>query len=167
VTVLERKVIVCGRPDCENFTGEETMSLEENKALLRRYYQEFFNEANLAAGEALHSADFIFHEGSNPPIEQQEYMRRNAMFLRAFPDRIVTIDFQVAEGDKVVTRSTLRATHRGDLPGIPATGTIVTITATITDRIENGKIAEEWEDWDGLGMMQQLGVILPPGSKEK
>jgi hypothetical protein len=64
------------------------MSLEENKALLRRYCQVFFNQANLAAGEAMHAPDFMFHEGNNPPIDQQEYMRRNAMFLRAFPDRI-------------------------------------------------------------------------------
>ena len=142
------------------------MSLEQNKALLRHYYQVFFNEANLATGEAMHAPDFIFHEGNNPPIDQQEYMRRNAMFLRAFPDRIVTIDFQVAEGDKVVTRSTLHGTHRGDLPGIPSTGRKVIITATITDRIKDGKIAEEWEDWDRLGMMQQLGVIQPTTSKE-
>ena len=66
----------------------------------------------------------------------------------------------------MVTRSTLHGTHRGDLPGIPSTGRKVIITATITDRIKDGKIAEEWEDWDGLGMMQQLGVIPPPTSKE-
>jgi predicted ester cyclase len=93
-------------------------------------------------------------------------MRRNAIFSRAFPDRILTIDFQVAKGDKVVTRSTLHGTHHDDLPDIPATGRKVTITATITERMADGKIAEEWEDWDGLAMMQQLGVIPPPGPKE-
>jgi predicted ester cyclase len=70
---------------------------------------------------------------------------------------------QVAEGDKVVTRLTARGVQSGDLPGIPATGNEMVVTATVIHRIANGKLAEKWSDKDVLGLLQQLGVISLPG----
>jgi steroid delta-isomerase-like uncharacterized protein len=141
------------------------MSLEEkNKALVRRFYEEFFNKGNLAVVDELHTADFRHYDSGapDPGGGPEGYKRRNAIFLKAFPDRHVTIDDMVAEGDKVATRSTMRATQTGDLPGIPATGRRVVVTATIISRIQDGKIAEEWEDWNALGMLEQLGVVRAP-----
>lgn len=140
------------------------MSAEENKSLVLRFYEEFFNKGNLDIVDELHSADFQHYDSgaSDPGGGPEGYKKRNAVFLKAFPDRHVTVDDQVAEADKVVTRSTMRATHTGDLPGIPATGKRVVVTATIISRIKDGKIVEEWEDWNALGMLEQLGVVRPP-----
>jgi steroid delta-isomerase-like uncharacterized protein len=140
------------------------MSAEENKSLVRRFYEEFFDKGNLAIVDELHSADFQHHDAGapDPGGGPEGYKRRNAAFLHAFPDRRVTIEDQVAEGDKVVTRSTMRAIHTGDLASIPATGRHVTVTATIISRIRDGQIVEEWEDWNALGMLEQLGVVRPP-----
>jgi predicted ester cyclase len=77
----------------------------------------------------------------------------------AFPDLRLTIEDQIAEGDKVVTRFTARGTHRGKLPGIAPTGKQVTTTAIIINRYTGGKIAESWINGDILGLLQQLGVI--------
>lgn len=140
------------------------MSTEANKALIRRFYDEFFNKRNLNIVDELHTADFQHHDSGapDPGGGPEGYKQRNAMFLKAFPDRQVTIDDLVAEGNKVVTRSTMRATQTGDLPGIKATGKKVVVTATIISRIQGGKIAEEWEDWNALGMLEQLGVVRSP-----
>jgi steroid delta-isomerase-like uncharacterized protein len=79
----------------------------------------------------------------------------------AFPDGRVTIEDMIAEGDKVVTRYNSRGTHKGDFMGIPATGKKVAVTGIVISRIAKGKIAEEWEEFDALGFMVQLGAIPP------
>ena len=140
------------------------MSTEQNKAIIRRFYEEFFNQGKLEVADELHGADFKHYDSGapDPGGGPEGYKRRNAVFMKAFPDRAVTIDDLVAEGDKVVTRSTLRATHTGDLPGVPATGKRVVVTAIIISRFQDGKIVEEWEDWNALGMLEQLGVLKAP-----
>ncbi|MFF2502671.1 ester cyclase [Streptomyces sp. NPDC058067] len=73
------------------------------------------------------------------------------------------IEDQIAEGDKVVTRLTAQGVHKGDLPGIPATGKSVTMTATVIHRIENGKLAEKWSDKDLHGFLAQHTSRVRPG----
>jgi predicted ester cyclase len=87
------------------------------------------------------------------------------MFRGAFPDIAHTIEDQVAEGDKVVTRLRAHATHKGELMGIPPTGEEVTIEGISIWRIANGKIKECWVNYDALGLLQQLGAI--PVQKEQ
>ena len=84
------------------------------------------------------------------------------MYRNAFPDLHFTIDEQIAEGDKVVTRWTAHGTNKGELLGMPATDKSTTVTGIAVDRIANGKIAESWGIFDQFGMMQQLGVIPMP-----
>ncbi len=84
------------------------------------------------------------------------------MFRAAFPDLNITIDDQVSEGDKVVTRYTFRGTHKGDLMGIAPTGKQVTTIGISIERFVDGKVVERWEVFDQLGMMTQLGVVPPP-----
>jgi steroid delta-isomerase-like uncharacterized protein len=82
-----------------------------------------------------------------------------AMFKSAFPDMHATVEDVVAEGDKVVTRVTLRGTHQGEVEEFgPPTGRQVEIEGITIHRIEDGKIAEEWNSYDNLSMMQQLGL---------
>jgi predicted ester cyclase len=76
----------------------------------------------------------------------------------AFPDLRVTIEDQVAEGDKVATRWRVRGTHQGEMMGVSATGKQVAFTGTQTDYISGGKIVESWSNWDTLGMLGQMGA---------
>jgi steroid delta-isomerase-like uncharacterized protein len=74
----------------------------------------------------------------------------------------LSIDEQIAEGDKVMTRWTAHGTHQGELQGLPATGKSSTVTGIAVDQIVNGKIVESWGIFDYFAMMQQLGVIPTP-----
>ena len=139
------------------------MSTEANKAIIRRLYEEFLNKGDLSIADELHAANFVYHEFGQPALGLGEYKKRNSVFFHALPDRKVVIEDLIAEDDRVVARATMRATQTGDLPGISATGKSVTVTSIIIYRISKGKIAEEWESWDALGMMQQLGVSRLPG----
>lgn len=136
---------------------------EENKAIFRRIVEEGFNKGNMAVVEELVAADHVNHTDNVHGPE--EYKRFINMYRAAFPDLHMAIDFQIAEGDKVVNRWTTRATHKGNLMGIPPTGKQVAVTGTYIARIVGGKIVEEWGNMDTLGMMQQLGVIPPMGQR--
>jgi len=144
------------------------MAEEENKAIVRRFYDEFFNKGNLQIVNELHTADYQHHDPNapDPGGGAEGYIKRNSLFLKAFPDRRLTFEDQVAEGDRVATRIIMRSTQTGDLPGIPATGKRVTVESMHICRISNGRIAEEWELFDALGMLTQLGAPTSAGLTE-
>ena len=125
------------------------MSVEENKALVRREQAELWNRTgDLDAAEVLFAAD------------QAEAAKQEAAdFRRGFPDVISTIEDLIAEGDKVVARSRSPATHQGDYMGIPPTGKEVQFTGISCYRIEEGKIAESWTVEDQFGLMRQIGAV--------
>ena len=131
---------------------------EDNKALALRDYEEIWNNKNLAVIDELYEQEHLRH-GSVGESGNEGYRQFVTMYIEAFPDVRFTVDDIIAEGDKVVTRWTATGSHKGDLPDIPATGTLVTVTGINIHRISDGKIVEEWGNWDALGLMQQLGVI--------
>ena len=139
------------------------MSTEENKALVRRLIEEAWNEGNLATIDEILSPDYVLHIDAPGPPGREGYKQDVTMHRTAFPDLRFTIEDMVAEGDKVVLRATLRGTHKGEYIGIAPTGKQITLTAISIRRIEGGQIAEEWVELDMLGLMQQLGVVPPPG----
>ena len=132
---------------------------EENKAIARRF-AEVFETGDLSVLDELLASNFVDH---NPFPEQApgaEGMKQLIGIMRAtFPDMTVTTDDMIAEGDKVVSRWTGTGTHQGEFMGVPATGNKVTVTGIGIDRIVDGKIVEHWEQFDAMGMMQQLGAI--------
>jgi steroid delta-isomerase-like uncharacterized protein len=138
------------------------MSTEDNKALVRRFYEEI-DKGNLGAMDELVAEDYVDH---NPPpfpgiaAGREGVKQVFELFLAATPGHH-RIEDQIAEGDKVVTRLTAIGKHEADLPGIPRTGNALEMTATVIHRIEDGKLAEKWSDKDVLGFLQQLGVIPP------
>jgi predicted ester cyclase len=138
---------------------EQRMSTEENKALVRRFYEEI-DKGNLAAMDELVAEDYLDH--SPPPFPsppgREGLKAAFRMFWDATPGRHV-IEDQVAEGDKVVTRLTASGSHEGDLPGIPRTGNHMEMTATVIHRIAGGRLVEKWADKDVLRMLQQLEVL--------
>jgi steroid delta-isomerase-like uncharacterized protein len=140
------------------------MSTEQNKDLVRRFYEEVFTKGNIAKADEFIAADFVDNSpmpGQAPGAEGAK--QTLAMYLSAFSNMQATIHDMIAEGDKVVTRYTAGATHTGELMGIPATGKQITMTGIEIFRVAGGKLVERWESFDQLGMMQQLGVIPPMG----
>ena len=145
------------------------MSAEENKAIARRADEELFDRGNLDVADELFAPNFVFHDPtSGEEWRGPESVKQYATMMRAaFPDLHYVVEDQIAEGDKVVTRYTAGGTHQSELMGIAPTGNRVEITGTSIMRIEGGKIEEIWENYDALGMMQQLGVIPSPEQAEE
>jgi steroid delta-isomerase-like uncharacterized protein len=141
------------------------MLTETNKTVARRFFDEVFGKGKLDVLDEIIAKD---HVNSGPgtlpglPTGPEGTKQLVTVYRNAFPDLHFTIDEQIAEGDKVVTRWTGRGTSKGELLGIPATGKSATVTGLSIDRIANGKIAESWGIFDQFGMMQQLGVIPTP-----
>lgn len=137
------------------------MSVAENKNVARRIFEEGFGQGRVNIADEIIAPNFVDHSGPPGfPASGPESFRQLVTAIRAaFPDLRATIEDQIAEGDKVVVRGTMRGTHRGDLFGIPATGKSFEITAIDILRIVDGKVVEHWGNEDDLGMMQQLGVI--------
>lgn len=132
---------------------------QENKALVRRTIEDIYNQGNLAAVDQYVARDFVIHAPSGDihgPTGAKHFV---TMLREAFPDFHLTIEDQVADGDKVVTRWTAEGTHLGEFQGIPPTGKHGTMTGIDIDRVVEGKIVECWTNTDDLGLMQQLGVI--------
>ncbi len=137
---------------------------EENKALIRRFAEEYVNKGNLALASELLTPTYVNHlapPGIPPGPDGENQVL--TMFRSAFPDGQVTLEDILAEGDKVAVRLTFSGTHQGEFMGIPPTGRSFTIAGMNVFRIEDGKIAENWPQLDMLSLMQQLGVVPPPG----
>jgi len=144
--------------------GEHFMSTEDNKALIRRFYEEVFNKKNLAAIDDFFAPDHVDHTlPPGLPVGPEGTKQAIAMTLTAFPDLHLTIEDMIAEGDKVVTWFTTHGTQRGALGDIPPTGKQVTVSTIEITRIAGGKIVEDSGLDDRLGMLQQLGLVPAMG----
>jgi steroid delta-isomerase-like uncharacterized protein len=142
------------------------VSAEENKALIRRW-GELWNAGDAAAIAALVTPDYVRHDPNGPEVRGPDAERQLVELYRAaFPDLRFTIEHLVAEGDLVVAHLTVRGTHRGELLGIPPTGTPITLAAMELYRIRDGKVAEQWVALDALGLLQQLGAVPTPGQAD-
>jgi steroid delta-isomerase-like uncharacterized protein len=145
------------------------MSAEENKALVRRAFEDGWNAGNLDVFDETDAPEYVLHDPSVPEdVRGVEAVKQFAsMYLRAFPDLHFTIEEQLAEGDKVVTRWTSSATHQGELMGMPATGNRTGVSGITISRVSEDKLVEDWNNWDTLGLMRQLGVIPEPEQSEE
>jgi predicted ester cyclase len=135
---------------------------EENKGLARRALEKIYGQGDLDAADEVYSPDYTDHDPAAPPemtrgpdgVKQQASMYRSG-----FGNLQLSVEDQFADGDIVITRWTARGTQDGELMGISPTGNQMAITGITIARCSGGKIQEEWTNWDGLGMMQQLGAI--------
>jgi steroid delta-isomerase-like uncharacterized protein len=142
------------------------MAGEEMKALVRRELEELYGAGNLDAADEIVAAEFVGHDPAVPePIRGPAGVREAVTGYRtAFPDLQLAIDAQINEGDLVATRWHATGTHQGELFGIAPTGKQATVTGTSITRISAGKIAEDWTNWDTLGLLQQLGAVPAPAT---
>ena len=129
------------------------MPTEKNKALVRRLWEEVWNQNNLAVCDEIFNAEYAEHERNFAPVLRS-----------AFPDLHFTVEEMIAEGDKVVTRYMFSGTHQSEFMGIAATGKPVKIKCIWVHRVADNRIVEgmDWGLVDELDMMRQLGVA--PGS---
>jgi steroid delta-isomerase-like uncharacterized protein len=135
---------------------------EQNKALVRRFYREI-DAGNIDAMDDLVAQDYMNHHPPFPGLAPGREGLKQAfkMFWEGTPGTH-TIEDQIAEGDKVVTRLRARGRHEGELEGIPPTGNEMDVTAIAVHRIEGGRIAEHWSEVDSAALMSQLGLITLP-----
>ena len=130
---------------------------EENKALARRSWEA---PDNLDVIDEVYAPDLVWHDPGQEIQGTAEAKQFIAMYKSAFPDLSVTVEDEIAEGDKVVTRWTIRGTHQGEIEEFgPPTGRQVEMKGISISRIEGGKIVEEWNSYDNLGVIQQLGLV--------
>jgi predicted ester cyclase len=136
------------------------MSLEQNKAIVVKFY-EAFDSKDVERGRELMSTDIVGRGmGTDILNGYDAFMQYGMMMFSAFPDGCHLLEEVIAEDDKVVTRGIFTGTHQGELMGIPPTGKQVKFSVVHIDRVVDGKIVEHWGQGDTFGMMQQLGVVL-------
>jgi steroid delta-isomerase-like uncharacterized protein len=127
----------------------------------RRVFEEIWNLKNLNAVDELIAANYVHHDPNSPPVATgaEGYKEFVRYYLAAFPDTHFTVEDLVVMGNTVAIRWTVRGTHEGDLLNVPRTGRSFSVTGMSMGRIENGKFVESWNNWDALGLMQQLGAL--------
>jgi len=142
---------------------------ENNKAVVRRLFEELWNKGNLSLADQLFTPNYTHHDSSSPDFGHgpESERKRATLYRTAFPDLRLTIEDLIAEGDTVMARWTCHGTHKGELNGIAPTGKPFTISGVTSARLLNGKLSEGYVNWDALGMMQQIGVVPPFAAKDQ
>ena len=134
----------------------------ENKAVIRRYIEEVFNQGNLSTIDEVIAPGCVNHDPVNPVTGPDGVRELATKYRTAFPDLHLTVQDMISDGDKVVTRWTYSGTHQGNLEGIAPTGKSTAGGGVTIGRVYGGKIQEMWVNWDALGLMIQLGAVSLP-----
>ncbi len=141
----------------------EQNSLAENKSLIRRWFEEVWNKGRADAIPELFADEGVAHglsdDAANPLRGPAGFLPFHAQFREAFPDIEVVVEDQIAEGDMVATRCSVRGKHTGHSLGFAATQAPVEFTGVTITRIKDGKIVEAWNNFDFMKMYRQLGAI--------
>ncbi|MFQ5998343.1 MAG: ester cyclase, partial [Candidatus Bathyarchaeia archaeon] len=139
-------------------TSEKDVMMTGNKVIVRRYFEGFLNKGDPTVADNILALNVVLHGLQTiqglPHVKQYTAMLRNA-----FPDLRLTVDDEIDEGEKVVTRFTTRGTHAGAFLTFPPTGRSVMVRGVEIFRIAEGKIEEIWAFIDVIGLMQQLGIL--------
>jgi steroid delta-isomerase-like uncharacterized protein len=129
---------------------------QANKILVQHYLEDIFNRADASTGDSYFPNDGVVFNGRR--LSAQQLVRWTHEMRKAFPDFRLTIEEQIAEGNKVVTHVTFHGTHHGQFEGILATGKQVRYSGIGIDHLENGRIVESWHIADLDRLRQQLGA---------
>ena len=139
------------------------MSLDDNKALVRRFIDEIFVQGRPASVDELLTDDFVGHTWPSTGHPKDDLKAAMVRVSKGLSDARFIIDDLFAEGDRVVVRLTAEATQMGELMGMPPSGKRYSIGEIHIFRIRDGKVSEHWHQFDQMGMMRQLGV-MPGGA---
>lgn len=136
---------------------------EENKQLVRRWFEEVWNKGRVEAIEEMFAENGVAHGLSTDPSQPikgpREFRPFHTIFREAFPNIMIVVEDVLAEGDKVAARCSVRAKHEGEFFGRAATQSPVEITGIVIARIEKGKIVEAWNNFDFMNLHRQVGLI--------
>ena len=136
---------------------------EENKQLVRRWFEEVWNKGRVDAIDEMFAEDGIAHglsdDPSNPIKGPTGFKPFHTVFRDAFPTMMIVVEDVIAEGDKVAARCSVRAKHEGEFMGRAATGAPVDFTGITIVRIYNGKIVEAWNNFDFMVLHKQVGLL--------
>ena len=151
--------MVMPRPALNEGLGKEERNVpaEENKATFRRYAEEVTNRGNLEFADEIFNR-YVSHQPDGSTLERgpEDVKRYTGEFRSAFPDFRISIDEQIAEGDKVVNRITFRGTHHGEFRDMAPTGKEIEVKRINIFRFSpEGKVAESWDAYDQLRVMRQ------------
>ena len=158
--ILATLVVACG--------PSTSKRLEANKNLVHRFTASI-NAADWDAFDELLTTDFRRHSQATPDVQvnsSEEFKKLQESFLVSMPDQQITIEMLIAEGDKVAAYATYSGTLTGPMGEFPATGKSVDSKFMSIFRIEKGRIAELWVEWDNLAMLTKLGLFPPPGAQD-
>ncbi len=135
--------------------------MADNTATIRELIDEVWNKGNVALCDQSMTKDSAAHDPLGGDMSGIDSFKNHVQALRTgFPDLTVTIDDIRAAGDEVFVRWTVRGTHKGSLAGIPATNKQGTVVGVTVNRFAaDGKLAEQWYEWDTLGWLAQLGLM--------
>lgn len=140
------------------------MSVDRNKALARRVFDEIWSQGKLDVADEILTPDFVGRPaGLGEPFTGPEGAKEFIGRLReAFPDMTFTVETMIAQGDQVATRWTGTGTHDGKLMGFEPTGRQVAVGGMTFLRFEDGAIVEGWTQPDALGLLEQIGAVPSP-----
>ncbi len=151
----------CSVPNDAEMKQEKIASVEQNEAVVRQVLS-LIDERNLDEAFELYALDYIYH-GPGGELRGRDGIRGLwEVFLTGFPDLHSTIEDMVSEGDKVVLRWRVEGTHTGEFMGVAPSNKKITLGVTEIFRVENGQLVEAWDQFDQLGLMQQIGAIPMP-----
>jgi steroid delta-isomerase-like uncharacterized protein len=140
------------------------MSVEANKVIVRRTFEEIFNQGNLALVETWVAATFVNHAAPVHMLPGPESLKEHVVLLRiAFPDLHFMVEELIADEERVAARVTFGGTHRGVFRGFPPTDKSFVQSQMHMVRFVKGKVVEHWAVRDDLGLMQQLGIVPSSG----
>lgn len=136
---------------------------EENKQLLRRWFEEVWNKGRVDAIDEMFAEHGVAHglsdDPANPIVGPTNFRPFHTVFREAFPNMMIVVEDLIAEGDKVVARCSVRAKHEGDFLGSSPTQSPVEFTGIAIVRVANGKIVEAWNNFDFMTLHKQVGLI--------
>ena len=136
------------------------MSTNQNQILVSRFFEEMCNQRNLNIASELFASNHLYHDPQTPAEPGPDGMKQViSIYQTAFPDAHWKVLETMTAGDDIITRWEGSGTQKNELPGIPATGKHVAVEGIWIHRVKNNKIAESWNVWDTLGMLQQLGIV--------
>ena len=160
LVILGLTLAGCSASEDAETAMEITASTEQNEAVIDRVLV-LIDERNLDDAFELYVLDYIYH-GPAGDLRGRDGIRGLwDVFLAGFPDLHSTVLDTVSEGNKVVLRWQIEGTHTGDFLGVPPSGNKITLDVTEIFRVENGQLVEAWDQWDRLGLMQQIGGTWP------
>ncbi len=152
--------------ELEEFKAQAEVE-EQNKELAQKIF-EAWGKGDFETFKEFLAPDYVYYAPSisSKPMSREESIEMGKMLRKAFPDISWSMEELFTEEDRVITRWIFRGTHEGEFMGIPSTGNRVEVSGIIMSRIENGKVVEDREEFDQMGMMLQLGMELKPKEKE-